>query len=241
MLRPFMFRLAALLAAALGAAAAQAQPTDGRAPAAMRAGDAADPGWISFVYDRRSGRIGAGLALRDEDGFWPTAEHDGVRVDLPGSRLEAGKYFGLRGVLSGSGLVLYLGVAQHDPAAQLAGPGTEGAAVALEGGLRYDFGAIAFAARIDSAASESGGRIGHYRTLAAELPLGSGFTLSAGFSKPWSGLIDGFSVPGHTRWSVSGAVAILDFDVMLSFSGTDPSDGPEPSITETLLKVRRAF
>lgn len=232
------FRAAALLAALAAATAA----AGARAQTAGESG----LGRVSFIDHSAVVRSAAGLALLPERAPQrDTGRREGYGADpieLADSRLEAGRYIGLRAAAPVSGLTVDMGIVYQPALARDAAAGLRGRQVAMQGGLRYDLGAIALSARLDYAGDDrASGEAAHLRTLTVEIPVGTVITLSAGASRLSGGSIEGFSVSEHARWSVSGKTTILDFDVTISHAATEPADSADTPGTRTLFEFKRRF
>ncbi len=228
------------------ATTAQAQFATGIADS--RAGNPA-LGWISIVDDgaaRRSGAEAAlGVAVPLLARLGPARDPDAVSVDLGDARLEVGAFAGLRGAVPTTGLAWDMGIVYRTPVKGAVAAGLGEDAVGLLGALRYDFGAMVVTASLHYAPHYlASGKSTHYPTLAAEVPIANGFTMSAGISRPWTRSESRFTAPDYTQWSVSGTVNVFGFDVMLSYSKSDAGDAAsaaETPGTEALLKLKRAF
>lgn len=231
------FRAAVLLAALATVAAADAR--------AQTAGDSG-LGRVSFIDHGEVVRSAAELALLPERALpRDPGRREGYGADpieLADSRLEAGRYIGFRAAAPVSGLAVDMGIVYQPALARDAAAGLRGRQIALQGGLRYDLGAIALSARLDYAGDgRASGEATHLRTLAVEIPVGAIITLSAGASRLSGGSIEGFSISEHARWSVSGKMTILDFDVTISHAATEPADSADTPGTRTLFEFKRRF
>lgn len=207
-------------------------------------------GWISIGDDHAALRSGAEMSLRTAMPFFarqrraPKPSLAGDPIDLGDARLEAGRFAGLQVTLPAAGLAWDMGVFYRAPldgvAAAAAGTGDD--ALGVHGALRYDFGALAVTASLHYAPQYlAADKSAYYPMLAAEVPIGNSFTLSAGISRPWTPHEARFSAPDYTQWSISGTVNMLGFDVMLSYSESDGAGAAETPGTEALFKLKRSF
>lgn len=207
-------------------------------------------GWISIVDDRAALRSGAEMALGNGTPFSGQyrQESGAVRaidpIELGDTGLEAGRFAGLKGTLPVMGLAWDLGIVYRAPpegaAAALAGTGDD--ALGVHGALRYDFGGMAVTASLNYAPQYlASDKSTYYPMLAAEVPIGNTFTLSAGIARPWTRNEASFSAPDYTQWSLSGTVNMLGFDVMLSYSNSDGAGAADTPGTEAQFKLKRAF
>ena len=209
--------------------------------------------------DHAALRSGAEMSLRTAMPFFarqrraPKPSLAGDPIDLGDARLEAGRFAGLQVTLPAAGLAWDMGVFYRAPldgvAAAAAGTGDD--ALGVHGALRYDFGALAVTASLHYAPQYlAADKSAYYPMLAAEVPIGNSFTLSAGISRPWTPHEARFSAPDYTQWSISGTVNMLGFDVMLSYSESDGARHalrrPRPTHRRrgrrgALFKLKRSF
>lgn len=237
-----MVRIAFRAVALLAAVTAVTAVAGGRA---QTAGDSG-LGRVSFIDHSAVVRSAAERALLPERapprGPGRREGHGADPVELADSRLEAGRYIGLRAAAPISGLTADMGIVYQPAPARDAAAGLRDRQIALQGGLRYDLGAVALSARLDYTGDDrASGEATHLRTLAVEIPVGAVITLSAGTSRLSGGSIEGFSISEHARWSVSGKMTILDFDVTISHAATEPADSADAPGTRTLFEFKRRF